>query len=509
VVASNAYPLRKPEIQVLCPGCGDIFASDSRNESVTCPSCDKRFCPNVGTARGAKATCQSCSTEFSVLDAVGGVRPSFRLYGKLVLTAAGDKEYLRVSEADLGAYKACSTRLAEEIAAGTITLPSLGLEHGYNTKQAISYGFREWKDFFNDRQLLALGWLRAAIERLQDESSRSALMVLFSGALEFNNVFTSYKGEGTGAVRHMFAHHILKPERVPIEANLWGTAKSSGSFTGLFRGRLLRAIEYRQAPTELSDSKGRVVSSQPFSGLLESDWPTEGQFVRRGIYVSCGDSAQTDLPSRSIDLVVTDPPFFDNVHYSELADFFYAWQGTSNGTKATTRHVAEVQDSDAERFSIKLQAVFKECCRVLKDDGLLVFTYHHSRPEGWSALAKSLIGSGFAVVNAHPVKAEMSVATPKAQAKEPIQIDIVLVCRKHQFVQQHRQSQDEALVSASAKIQRMRDAGFQLSKNDERVIVFGQLLATVRNDADANDIGSAIQGTGAVPEETQAVTVPV
>ena len=48
---------------------------------------------------------------------------------------------------------------------------------------------------------------------------RRAILRLFSGTLEFNNLFTSYKGEGTGAVRHMFSHHVLKPERIPIEAN--------------------------------------------------------------------------------------------------------------------------------------------------------------------------------------------------------------------------------------------------------------------------------------------------
>jgi hypothetical protein len=54
-----------------------------------------------------------------------------------------------------------------------------------------------------------------------DEQTRDALHTLFSGVLEFINMFASYKGEGTGAVRHMFAHHILKPERIPIEANVW------------------------------------------------------------------------------------------------------------------------------------------------------------------------------------------------------------------------------------------------------------------------------------------------
>jgi len=107
-----------------------------------------------------------------------------------------------------------------------------------------------------------------------DESQRRALSTLFSGVLEFNNLFASYKGEGTGAVRHMFSHHILKPERMPIEANLWGTLKSSGSFSNLFRSRLLRAIDYRRDPTELTlDGASRRVCSPPFSETIEPAWP--------------------------------------------------------------------------------------------------------------------------------------------------------------------------------------------------------------------------------------------
>src|SRR5437764_7154602 len=139
----------------------------------------------------------------------------------------------------------------------------------------MNYHFRRWADFFNNRQLLALGWLRRAILGLEDADARDALLTLFSGALEFNNLFASYKGEGTGAVRHMFSHHILKPERMPIEANVWGTPKSSGGFSNLLRSRLLRAIEHREAPTELrrSSSSGAVVCSPPFSGRVAPHWP--------------------------------------------------------------------------------------------------------------------------------------------------------------------------------------------------------------------------------------------
>ncbi len=146
----------------------------------------------------------------------------------------------------------CSRLLAAAEQRGEIRLPDLRLEQGYNTRQAMGYGFRNWRDFFNDRQLLALGMLHAAIHRIEPPQRRLALATLFSGVLEFNNLFASYKGEGTGAVRHMFSHHILKPERTPIEANVWGTPKSSGSFSNLFRGRLLRAMDYRELPTEVN-----------------------------------------------------------------------------------------------------------------------------------------------------------------------------------------------------------------------------------------------------------------
>ena len=140
------------------------------------------------------------------------------------------------------AYERCSKQLARS----DIALPGLELADGYNTRQVLNYAYRSWRDFFNNRQLLALGWLHEAILELPDDAARAAMLTTFSGALEFNNMFASYKGEGTGAIRHMFAHHILKPERVPIEGNVWITSKSSGSFSTLFRSRLLRAIEYRQ-----------------------------------------------------------------------------------------------------------------------------------------------------------------------------------------------------------------------------------------------------------------------
>ena len=510
VIARNAYPGRKPEIQILCPSCGDIFPGIHGEKVTTCRSCRFEFSPEIGTAKGANAVCRNCNTACSILDAIDkrNERPSFRLYGKLVLTEEGTKEYLPTTEADLIAYKECSEELEKEIQAGSVILPNLELADGYNTKQAMRYGFKTWRDFFNDRQLLGLSWLQKAIAAISDQNVRDALLLLFSGILEFNNMFASYKGEGTGAVRHMFAHHILKPERTPIEANIWGTPRSSGAFSNLFRSRLLRAIEYRSKPTEVNGvgSEKGVVCSTSFTGKVEPEWPTHNDFLPHAIYLSCGDSSITRLPDQSIDLVVTDPPFFNNVHYSELADFFYAWQqlvprGFIHGEQST-RSTFEVQDEDQNNFARKLQGVFQECHRVLKDTGLLVFTYHHSRDEGWASLASAIIKAGFMVVNSHPVKSEMSVATPKSQAAEPIQLDIIIVCRK--MVSNQACNPDTptiALEKANKKLLRLQTSGFLLSQNDRKTVIYGQLLTSLKTIKDVELLPVFIEKNSSIPPE--------
>ncbi len=326
LVARNAYPDRKPEVQILCPRCGNIFCALNGQDAATCNKCGLSFKPHIGSASGSKAICPNCSHSFSIVKAArtSSQPPAHRLYGKLLLTRGEKKRYLPSTPEDLDKYEECSALLRQELDLGSVRLPETVLTDGYNTRQALSYNYRAWRDFFNDRQLLALGWLQRAISELPDLSTRDALLTLFSGVLEFNNLFASYKGEGTGAVRHMFAHHILKPERMPIEANVWETPKSSGSFSNLFRTRLMRALDYRAEPFEVSMHRGGKAygCSQPFSGCVQDNWPDSKDFMEHGIYLSCQSSHATALPDSCVDLVVTDPPFFDNVHYSELADFF-------------------------------------------------------------------------------------------------------------------------------------------------------------------------------------------
>jgi len=491
--AKHAYPKRHPDAQACCPACGEVNCLRYDADWAICVGCTAEFDPQKGPAQGQKAACPHCGHSFVIAKTVReqNVPPAHRLYAKLLLTPEGKKIYLRATAEDRQAYLRAEAALAERPKA----YPMVKIEPGYNSDQALGYNYRYWHEMFNARQLLCLSILAERIGAIPDPALRDLFVCLFSGALEFNNLFTSYKGEGTGAVRHMFAHHILKPERVPLEANLWGTPKSSGSFMTLFEGRIRRALDYADNPFELrlrhTSAKKKTEKvyglSQPLGFAIAEDFASFEEGKR--IYLSCGDSSRTDIEDGAVDAVVTDPPFFDNVHYSQLADFFHVWQRHilgEHGTRAanTTRSPDEVQNADAAAFTARLGAVWAECHRVLSDDGVLAFTYHHSRPEGWSSVLHALMAAGFAISAALPMKAELSVALPKHRAKEPIDLDIVLVCRK----QSARKGSELRKPSwngdlwgtvrpkAADQIARLREVGRKLSRNDIRIIVMAQLV---------------------------------
>ena len=499
IFARHADPRRHPTARAICPSCGEVNKIRYDATKVTCDSCYQLYDPKNGPANGAKATCPHCESTFVIASTVRtlGHPPKHRLYAKLVLTASGVKRYLPADDFDRTLYQEAAGALA---ARGDGFLEGK-LEAGYNTNQAMNYGYRSWREMFNDRQLVCLGLLADRIRAIEHEPMRDLFACLFSGMLEFNNMFASYKGEGTGAVRHMFSHHILKPERTPLEANPWGTVKSSGAFSTLFESRIMRSIKYCENPFEImvDNQNGRSAAKKVF-GLSEPiGFPIAGNFKTfdKGgrVYLSCGDSGLTDLASGSVDAVVTDPPFFDNVHYSQLADFFHVWQQyilvPAGQRSLTTRSAQEVQQTDASAFTERLQAVWRECRRVLKLGGLLVFSYHHSRPEGWHSVFEALTGAGFVIVAAHPIKAEMSVAMPKNQAKAPIDLDIIMVCRKREDVAVCASSNEDAwkrsIDVASDQIHRLRRVGRRLSRNDIRVVVMAQIIRFLSVSADPQE----------------------
>lgn len=467
VFAQNAYPGRVPKAQLVCPVCLSIQEGRVDFKEAVCAN--NHTFTRHGAVSGAWMTCPS-GHRSKVLGALSGACPRKIMYAKMVLSHDGAKRYEPITPFDVDLYTKASELLARE--RDGLVLPVGTLEDGYNTKQAIAWGYRTWADFFNDRQLYCLGLLGGAIRDLAaGDYEREALAALFSGTLEFNNMFCSFKGEGTGAVRHMFSHHILKPERTPLEAHPWGTPASSGSFSTLYRSRLLRAHAYKHEPSDLVKANHKVVRvhglSLPVELEILSRWPHGGIEAGQALVVT-GNSAHSGLPDRSVSLIVTDPPYMDNVHYSELADFFHVWLRQVRpypgypAEATTTRNSAEVQSTSPNGFEAGITAVWRECARVLRDDGLLAFTFHQARVSGWVALMRGLSGAGFEVTAVQPVKGEMSTSTTKSTASEPSNLDSVVVARRAPRSQPVARSPREAAEQAVSRLGALQTAGVEV-----------------------------------------------
>lgn len=490
VFAEDAYAKRKPRAQIICPSCWSVTEGRYDATDLECPHCAHRFNPQEGPASGQYVATKS-GGRYRIKDLLpsNAGPPVHRLYAIMAVQPDGDKVYLAARDEDLALYAEAESRLLRE----DLPLPTLAVRPGHNTDQARGYGYMYWRDFFNGRQLLCLGLLLRAIIEIEDEAVQEQMLCLFSSTLEFNNLFCSFKGEGTGAVRHMFSNHILKPERTPLENSVWGMDKSSGTFATLFESRLLRAKRYLDEPFEVEFERDlfrervgtrKTVASAPIKVRLVDSW---GRFAAtdNGLMVLNGDSSHLPLPDSSVDAVVTDPPYFDFVHYSELSDFFFAWLSPALKVRYSwfdrpdSSDIGEVQHKDPHVFARQLACVFSECCRVLKDDGVLAFSFHHSRAEGWAAIYEAITKAGLVLVAAHPVHAELRAASPKTAAKNPISIDAILVCKKRSARSATNPDESFVIHKSAALAKKLQAGGMTLSLADHFVIIASQSLVAL------------------------------
>jgi tRNA1(Val) A37 N6-methylase TrmN6 len=483
IFSKNAMPRKDPTAKSLCPFCGAINHTLYNSEEVFCDKCSKTYNPQEGAVRGPNVKCGSCEHVFKLVDQMQNVDGplGYRRYAKMILSNGGNKSYCKMNSFDHNLEKKIASKFNETLK----LFPKISIEPGYNTNQSLKHNYRYWHEFFSDRQLICISHLVDAISDIHPPELKLLFACLFSGVLEFNNLFASFKGEGTGAVRHMFSHHVLKPELMPIEANIWGTSKSSGSFSTLFKSRILKALEYKANPSEIRIVSGKSAKVGRINNQINTN-PTYSynDFItgNRNVYISQGDSSCTEIKDSSIDLVITDPPFFDNVHYSQLADFFYYWlnQILNFSDNKTTRSKKEVQDTSAEHFTKKLGSVFAECNRILKKNGLFIFTYHHSRHEGWTAIHRAIRHSGFVCQQVYPIKAEMSVSMPLLQAKSPIHLDLIIVCKNDDKNSINKILDTDPIITvideAKNIISSLKANKIKVSLGDTKVILMGKFL---------------------------------
>lgn len=137
---------------------------------------------------------------------------------------------------------------------------------------------------------------------------------------------------------------------------------------------------------------------------------------RRDNYaVSTGSSSQLDIPDNSIDFIFTDPPFGDNLIYSELNFFVEAWLSvyTSQSQEAV---IAKSQGKGLGEFESIIKDVFFECYRVLKPGHWIVVEFHNSRNSVWTAIQEALGVVGFVVADVRTLDKKKGTTKQLTQA---------------------------------------------------------------------------------------------
>jgi putative DNA methylase len=176
------------------------------------------------------------------------------------------------------------------------------------------------------------------------------------------------------------------------------------------------------------------------------------------IELHCTSADRLPLAAESVDLIVMDPPYYQNVMYAELADFFYVWLKRTAGLLYPEQFAAYLTDKDREAvanparfagqrgaqelaardYENRMAAIFAECRRVLKPNGVMTVMFTHKSTDAWDALAAGLISAGFVITASWPVRTE-SEGSLHIKEKSAAQSTIFLVCR----VREERASKDE------------------------------------------------------------------
>jgi adenine-specific DNA methylase len=437
-VAKGRYE-NDDKYNVLCPDCGSVTLVDDWQSDSVCNDCGHGFVPKEGNvSRGGKYNCPDCGQKYGIVDAIEEQgKPDLRLYAVEYYCGhcddAGEKKsaykgYKQAEATDKELFEEAKTEWEnngdlhdyvpdEDIPEGAITAAS-----SVSGNDLFQHGYTKWTEFQNERQLLSLAKLLSAIDDLDNNNASEFLLMAVTDALRTNSTFCSYDA-GRNGMDHIFRNNSFAPAMYPAENNVWGAKFGRGSFLSSW-DMVLNGVEYANNPTERTIQDGETSESEPFAHTFGGEFKLHQ-----------GDMRTLDYEDE-FDAVITDPPYYDNIIYSEVADYFYVWQkilledkypGFDQSKTPRTESIVTnpYLDKTAEDFESELEQSFSVIRRALKEDGTLTFTYHHSDSESWGELLESLCNVGFEVTATYPISADIN----KFISGEAVSFDIVVVAR--------------------------------------------------------------------------------
>ena len=346
-----------------------------------------------------------------------------------------------------------------------------------------NWGYTHWWKMFNSRQLLVQTSLLKAITEAPDRSwpldVKEQALGAFQQYLRNQNMFCFWD-TGYDKLVPMMSNANFHPKSLVVE-NCVFHKRGRGNFKSN-QETVISGLEWANNPWESL--------LLPETEKAKSERPVIDDPIVPGNEPFCGSSTDLSmLSNEQFDLVVTDPPFGNNLFYADLADFFYVWlrlplrkwyKGLPEATyfePERTPHSMEAVDNSVEHpddredhekepfieskylariqeltgdsaltekdpnplyrpqpssdfYCQTLSACWAEAGRRLKDGGIMAFTFHHNEDQAWIDILKALFDAGYVLVATYPIRSDETKGESGAFGSRKIEYDIIHVCRK-------------------------------------------------------------------------------
>lgn len=484
---------RRDSVNVsFCPYCWQIVETPTYDPQTRCGECGTVFDPRKGVSGRGFFHCPACGQRQRLLDAVArkGARLDLELHGLEGYCETCGRFFKRVDAEDRARWERAKKEFEQRRDELLIPYQAIPLK-GRSDPRPVNHGYTHFWQMFNERQLLCLSLLLEAILELPEPNIRELMLIAFSDCLDANNMFCKYE-IAWHKISLFFGLHAYHPIERPAENNVWGTEFGRGTFVKCFE-KVRRAKQYCQNPYErLLNIRGKRFSKYTGEERIEGYLVNcaEEMFSTDRAALLCCQTAEdlSCLPTKSVDAVITDPPYFDNVQYSELSDFFYVWLRLALKDAypwfepELSYRPDEIVKNDklgktAEFFSEGLKRVFQECYRVLKDEGLLVFTFHHNKVWAWESIAQVLWEAGFYISATPIIRSEGKSGFHSSKGN--IRYDAIFVCRKQPSEWNERNwplLKERVLTDAVTWTRRTLDSGMAVNPVDVFTILAAKTL---------------------------------
>lgn len=500
--------LRGTQGTFLCPECDFVFNSHYQEKSdQVCPKCSYTFDPLRGNRTGrSNCTCRKCGNQTSIVEyreKTQEILPvkMFAIEG-FCLSCANDEannsplkdtnyKFIKgVSEDDFNRFSEAEVQWSNQKV--KLIWPKESIPIGETTKTLRNHNYTYWEQMFNKRQLLSLSLILNYIDGIFDQTIQEMFLAAFINLLNHNNVFTRYSPKGK-KVEGIFARHDFHPLSTYAENNVWGTKYGRGTWIKCLN-RLLEGKRYNISPYDSyyeRSATGKKRMKKVYSGKIQGNLISND--IRKfpsdegNLLLLCQDSATiADLPLH-VDLIISDPPYADNVNYSELSDFFFVWLRLILGRKyshfsseETPKDVEAIESkSRSLNYYSKLTEIFKVAKTKLNPNGLFIFTFHHSDKQTWFKLSDVISKAGLQVIRAHSIPSEARNVL-NIQKKKAIAFDLIIVCRIKSFKDPPSKSLEEFKNLIEIEYKRslniFQDTGIEVRGLDWLAIFFGILL---------------------------------